>query len=115
MSEPNQYYHVTCMKHILDLTALLELNQIKMKEGISACNILEMPVCMTSRFHSMIEDWFVNSGQSFDIEEYDQWDKAYDNCEQEFFVQEVNHQLSDCRKGEYTCEPIPEKLEKSVA
>lgn len=84
-----------------------------MEEGISAYNILGMPVCMTSRFHPMIEDWFANSGRSFTVEEYDRWDKAYDNWEREFSVQEVNHQLGDCRKGEYTCEPISEKLEKS--
>jgi hypothetical protein len=61
----------------------------------------------------MIEDWFTNSGQTFDVEEYDRWDKAYDNWVRESSIREMNYQLGDCREGECTCEPIPENLEKS--
>jgi hypothetical protein len=61
----------------------------------------------------MIEDWFANSGRSFDIEEYGRWDKAYDDWERESSTRELNYQLGDCRKGKCTCEPIPEKPAKS--
>jgi hypothetical protein len=100
------------MEHILDLTALLEPNQIKIG-GTSTYSMLGMAVSGTSGFHPMIEDWFTNSGRSFDVEEYDQWNKAYDNWVRESSIREMNHQLSDCREGECTCEPIPENLEKS--
>ena len=46
---------------------------------MSTYSILGMAVSRASRFHSMIEDWSTNSGKSFDIEEYNQWDKAYNN------------------------------------
>jgi hypothetical protein len=61
----------------------------------------------------MIEDWFANSGRSFDVEEYGRWDKAYNDWERESSTRELNHQLGDCRKGKCTCEPIPEKPAKS--
>ena len=101
------------MEHILDLTALLEPNQIKMEGGTSTYSILGMAVSRMSGFHLMIEDWFTNSGRSFDVEEYDQWDKAYDNWVWESSIREMNHQLGDCRESECTYEPIPENPEKS--
>jgi hypothetical protein len=58
------------MEHILDLTALLELNQIKMEGGTSTYSVLGMAASRTSGFHPMIEGWFTNSGRSFDVEEY---------------------------------------------
>jgi hypothetical protein len=61
----------------------------------------------------MIEDWFTNNGCAFDVEEYDQWDKAYDNWVGESSDREMNHQLGGCRKGECTCQPIPQKPKKA--
>jgi hypothetical protein len=60
----------------------------------------------------MIKDWFTSSGRSFGIEEYDQWDKACDNWDENSPLKKLNHQLGDCRKGEYACEPITERPER---
>jgi hypothetical protein len=44
----------------------------------------------------MIEDWFTNNGYTFDVEEYDRWDRAYDDWVRESSGREMNHQLGEC-------------------
>lgn len=98
---------------MLKLRTLLEANHIKMEGGTSTYNILGTAVSRTSRFHPMIEDWFTNNGYTFDVEEYDRWDKAYDDWVGESSDREINHQLSGCRKGECTCQPISPKPQEA--
>jgi len=41
------------------------------------------------------------------------WDRAYDDWVGESSDREMNHQLGECRKGECTCQPIPQKPQKA--
>ena len=84
-----------------------------MEEGTSTYNMLGTVVSRTSTFHPMIEDWFTNDGCAFDVEEYDRWDRAYDDWVGESSGREMNHQLGGCRKGDCTCPPFPQKPQQA--
>ncbi|ELR03560.1 hypothetical protein GMDG_06218 [Pseudogymnoascus destructans 20631-21] len=68
--QPNRFYHINCLEHILSPQSLLEPKHIVMEGGTTICNTQGPLVSKTTRFHPMVEDWFTYSGCIFDIKEY---------------------------------------------
>jgi hypothetical protein len=110
-SEPNRYYHVSCLEHMLSPLALLEQDQIKMDEASLTFDTLGTVISSIPIFHPMIQDWFANSGCAFAVEEYDRWHRVNEVWRQEFYYRKMKHLA--CRNRECTCQPIPQQPEKT--
>ncbi|KFX96303.1 hypothetical protein O988_05384 [Pseudogymnoascus sp. VKM F-3808] len=110
--QPNRFYHVACLEHILSPQSLLEPKHIVMEGGTTVCNTQEPLVLRTTRFHPMVEDWFSYSGCTFIIKEYSHWNKAYAGWERENYNREVKHQLR-CSDQECTCDSRPERPQEA--
>ncbi|KFY48589.1 hypothetical protein V495_01207 [Pseudogymnoascus sp. VKM F-4514 (FW-929)] len=108
--QPNRFYHVTCLEHLLSPQSLLEPNHVVMERGTIICNTQGPLVSRTTRFHPMVEDWFTYSGCIFDIKEYSHWSKAYAAWEREDSKREWKHWEADYFSPERTPRLLSEVL-----
>ncbi|KUL81337.1 hypothetical protein ZTR_10422 [Talaromyces verruculosus] len=112
-SEPNQYYHISCMEQIfVDLSLLVRNGLLKMEGGITSVNRFCWSV---ERFHSAVEDWFEYAGRTFDVECYENYNKAHEKWSRKSSVIEIEHQLKN-HEGDTEnceqCENIPDEPRK---
>lgn len=71
--EPNRWYHVSCMERILDLATLIEPGQFRLEApAINSFGGLSI-----TNFHGAIKDWFKNKGRTYDIENYNRYEKDH--------------------------------------
>ncbi|KZF22633.1 hypothetical protein L228DRAFT_268022 [Xylona heveae TC161] len=87
-SRTNEYFHVSCMERMLDLTTLIEPGYFKMEGGVSLVGILGHTL-KTQRFHEAIEDWFGYGGRTFDPSAYSAYRKAHRKWEGDVGTQSI--------------------------
>lgn len=110
-SEPNRYYHVSCLEHILNLLTLLEQGQMKMGGESFTYDTIRTMTSSKPIFHPMIQDWFINNGCAFAVGEYDQWHRVNDDWKRKSYNRDMKHHLG-CTNHECICQPIPQQPKK---
>jgi hypothetical protein len=96
----------------LDLSPLVRNGQLKMEGGITSVNRFCWSV---ERFHSAIEDWFEYAGRTFDVECYENYNKAHEKWSRKSSVIEIEHQLKNHESDTENCEQcknIPDEPRK---
>jgi hypothetical protein len=94
------------MERILDLVPLIESGQFKMAGGISP-GLLGL--IRIKRFYAAVEDWFRNKGRTFDVKNYNRYQKAHEEWEGEdstrIFEYQFRYRDAECICGLELSEP----------
>lgn len=111
ITEPDRFYHVSCVEHIFDLRVLLESKQLEHEGGYSITSSMYGGVNIGYKaFHMAIEDWFDSNGASSDLEEYEAHKEAHDRWKMLYDTYLRDH-IFHTAVGEAgcSCGPAPEK------
>jgi hypothetical protein len=109
-AEPNLFYHVSCVEQILDLRTLLESKQLQHDGGFKFVRTISGIAPSYESVHIAIDDWFENAGTSFDLQEYNEHEKAYNEWGILALIRMTDH-LRHVEDGDNncSCDPEPER------
>ncbi|RDL38790.1 uncharacterized protein BP5553_03130 [Venustampulla echinocandica] len=103
-SQPNRFFHISCIEHLFDLREILDQGWMKMEGGISLVGIFGNTV-KEERFPTIVEEWFENKGSVYTINEYKAYKKACETREGEWSNRWSEHciKTSEDEKHEEQC------------
>lgn len=97
-SQPNRFFHISCIEHLFDLREILDQGWMKMEGGISLVGIFGNTI-REERFPTIVEEWFENKGSVFTIDEYKAYKEACKTREKERSSRWIQHSIKK-RKDE---------------
>jgi hypothetical protein len=97
------------MERILDLATLIEPGQFRLE----APAINSFGGLSVTNFHGAIKDWLKDKGRTYDIENYNRYEKDHKDRDEKTGVQEIQHQLDGHPETGCLCGPQPEEPKES--